>query len=118
MNEIAFSGSEGELSIEVLALHDSSERSRLLRMRGTLDMSTADKAADFIFSLIGDGETGLVIDIDGLLFIDSSGLSLLARIHNKLRLGEGGLHLLSSNPWFAKLFSTTGLDRFLSIGEA
>jgi anti-sigma B factor antagonist len=53
---------------------------RVIRLRGELDLTTAYKLADGLSGLEG---SAVVVDLSGLTFIDSSGISVLVREYNR-----------------------------------
>lgn len=53
---------------------------RVILLRGELDVATARKLADGLSAL---EDSPVVIDLSGLTFIDSSGISVLVREYNR-----------------------------------
>lgn len=57
----------------------------------------------------------LVINLDGVSFIDSSGLGLLVAARNSVDKSGGKLHLASLPPAVKKTFDQTNLTNYFSI---
>jgi anti-anti-sigma factor len=84
-----------------------------LTLAGELDAHAAGQLDEAIDSALGAGAVGLVIDLDGVTFIDSSGLRSLIRARQ--RLGDDPDALALRNPQAAtiRLLEITGLtDHF------
>jgi anti-sigma B factor antagonist len=76
---------------------------RIVRLRGELDLATADKFADRLSNL---EDSAIVIDLSGLSFIDSSGISVLIREHNR----RGELVLTRPRPNVGQVLRIAGLE--------
>jgi len=91
-------------------LHDELDGERgVLTLVGELDTAAArdvDKAVD---ALLGKGAKLLVIDLDQVSFIDSSGLRSLIRARQQLGT-EDAVHLRSPQQATRRLLEITGLE--------
>jgi anti-sigma B factor antagonist len=84
-------------------------------VRGEIHVTTAPRFAEILTKAIEGGKTALVLDMTGVEFIDSTGLSVLL---NGLRLvtqRHGRLALVSANPTVLRLFQITNLDSTFDI---
>ena len=61
-------------------------------VRGELDLATKDQLLGVLHSLLDSGVTAVVVDIAGVPFMDSSGLSALLEVH------RGGAALTLRHP--------------------
>jgi anti-sigma B factor antagonist len=81
---------------------------------GDVDIGTApdfeDELARAVEQHVG---TGLVIDLTGVTFIDSTGLNSLVRAFERQRLLGGGLALVTDDSRVAMMLEITRLDRVL-----
>jgi anti-sigma B factor antagonist len=75
---------------------------RVLRLRGELDLATAEKLTD---GLSGLQDSDVVVDLSGLTFIDSSGISVLVREYNR----RGELVLSNPRPNIARVLRIAGI---------
>jgi len=82
---------------------------------GELDPATAPQLADELVALAGAGARSVTVDLAGLTFIDSTGLSVLIDGLRLLRDAEGDLALRSPNHITMKLFEITGLTGVFAI---
>jgi anti-sigma B factor antagonist len=87
----------------------------VISVRGEIHVTTAPRFAERLTQAIESGQTALVLDMTGVEFIDSTGLSVLL---NGLRLigqKRGRLALVCANPTVLRLFQITNLDRTFDI---
>lgn len=91
----------------------------LLRLVGELDLRSAPHLRAAIVEVLGDrpavGEPHLVVDLQGLSYADSAGLSMLVAAHKRLANDGGELLLRSPGPNVARLLEVSGLDTVLRI---
>jgi anti-sigma B factor antagonist len=90
----------------------NAERARV-SVNGELDLATVPTLRQETHALLQQGASLIVLELSGLSFIDSSGLSLLIELHN--RSTEEGWTLLLTRP-SEKAFSVfriTGADTSL-----
>jgi len=76
-------------------------------LSGELDIATAPLLRDCLEGLDGQRVT---LDLSALTFLDSAGLSVLARRHRDV---DGGLVLRGVRPAQMRVFAITGLDDVL-----
>lgn len=91
-------------------------------MVGEVDLSSAPLLRARIEELLHLGAQRLVVDLRGVGFMDSSGLSVLVACMKRLREAGGELAIACPNMSILKVFTVTGLDRLFtirpSVGEA
>jgi anti-sigma B factor antagonist len=90
----------------------------ILEVRGELDAATGPTLFDAVSTLTRDGVAGVVIDLDGVTFVDSRGLSALLDSHREVTQREMTLRVVNLQPPVAKLFRITGVDALLLDGQA
>lgn len=79
-----------------------------------LDASAAPAFKQNVLDVIGAGEPRLVLDLDGVEFIDSSGLGAMVGIRKSLG-GLGALTLCNVSGSVLSLFRLTRMDKVFSI---
>jgi anti-sigma B factor antagonist len=87
----------------------------VISVRGEIHVTTAPRFAELLTETIESGKTALVLDMTGVEFIDSTGLSVLL---NGLRLigqRRGHMALVCTNPTVLRLFQITNLDSTFDI---
>jgi anti-sigma B factor antagonist len=80
-----------------------------------LDLSTASGLRDRISELVQQGVQDLVVNLEEVGFLDSSGLSALVSGLKRMQEVDGRLSLVCSNEQILKVFTVTGLDRVFTI---
>lgn len=89
----------------------------VIRVRGEIHVSTAPEFTQRLTAAIESGKTAIVLDMSGVEFIDSTGLSVLL---NGLRLVtqmHGRMAIVCTNPTVLRLFQITSLDETFDIFE-
>ena len=81
-----------------------------ISLRGELDVSSSPALRDLIVRLVSEGRTKLVIDCDGLAFVDSTGLGVFVGARARALAANGSVTLESVRPALARLLSVTGMD--------
>ncbi|WP_160147260.1 STAS domain-containing protein [Thermomonospora echinospora] len=83
----------------------------IARIRGELDLATADRLHRLVHAAMSSGRRARVLlDLGGVTFCDAQGLSALVRIANDAQGGGGELSLTRIPPVIARLLRLTGLD--------
>jgi anti-sigma B factor antagonist len=98
-----------------LSEESSDDGACVISVRGEIHVSTAPQFAERLTAVIESGRTAVVLDMSGVEFIDSTGLSVLL---NGLRLigqRRGRLALVCTNPTVLRLFQITNLDSTFDI---
>ena len=106
------------LNIQVRQVGDAS----VLSVKGKVNFETAPQLKDAIKD-IKDGiseqhQRILLINLEGVSFVDSSGLGLLVAARNLLEKSGGRLYLCCIAPQVKKVFDQTNLTNFFSIFES
>ena len=84
-------------------------------VRGELDVLTAPFLWERLETLLPEQGGRLVLDLGGVRFIDSMGLSVIVRAHSRLRRSGGELVVRSLQDQARKVFETTGLDKTMEL---
>lgn len=84
-------------------------------MVGEVDLSSAPLLRARIEELLHLGSRRLVVDLQGVGFMDSSGLSVLVASMKRMAEAGGELAVACSNESILKVFTVTGLDRLFAI---
>ena len=89
-----------------------------MRLKGELDVETVARARQAIHDAIDASPGGtVVVSLEGLTFIDSSGLGLLVGAVKRARGLGGDLALLPPPERLWRAFTVTGLDRALPFAS-
>ena len=82
---------------------------------GEIDVYTAPKLRDQITELVGAGSYNIVIDLEAVEFLDSTGLGVLVGGLKKVRAHDGSLDLVCTQERLLKIFRITGLTKVFPI---
>jgi anti-sigma B factor antagonist len=89
-----------------------------IALSGELDMATAPSVEERLEELDGgDPPSRLVLDLRGLRFIDSTGLSLLMNADSRARKAGRRVTIVSGNGAPRRILETTGLAARLDVVE-
>jgi len=88
---------------------------RVLRPSGDLDVYTVGSLRDAIGNMIEQASPKIVVDLDGVPFMDSSGLGALMGGVRRLREAGGDLAIACTREQHLKLFAITGFGEGVSI---
>ncbi len=88
---------------------------RVLAPIGDLDVYTVGSLRDAIATLIDQETSRVVVDLDGVPFMDSSGLGALMGGVRRLREAGGDLAIACTREQHLKLFTITGFGEGVSI---
>lgn len=94
----------------------------VVAVRGEVDVASAPGLREAVIRLVSEGHSHLVIDLEAVDFIDSTGLGVLVGALKRVRVKGGELRLVCTNSRVLKVFDITGLDavfpRFDSVEAA
>ena len=100
---------------------DSGRQIQLVRLRGELDLATADAVATQGYAAADGQAWVLLLDLAGVSFCDARGLSALVRIANRADTTGCRCGLIAP-PQLVKVLQITGLDQrppaFVTVDDA
>jgi len=85
---------------------------------GEIDVYTAPKLRDKITELVGAGVYDIVIDLEAVEFLDSTGLGVIVGGLKKVRAHDGSLRLVCTQDRLLKIFRITGLAKVFDIHQS
>jgi anti-sigma B factor antagonist len=87
----------------------------IVSVGGEIDVYTAPRLRDQITDLVGDGVYDLIIDMEAVEFLDSTGLGVLVGGLKKVRAHNGSMQLICTQDRLLKIFRITGLAKVFTI---
>ena len=87
----------------------------LVAVGGEIDVYTAPKLRDKISELVTAGNHSLIIDMEKVDFLDSTGLGVLVGGLKKVRAQDGTMSLICNQDRLLKIFKITGLAKVFTI---
>lgn len=104
----------GEIDIDLVEV----ERSSVVFVAGEVDLVTAPRQRDSLTSALKrDGVTLLVVDLDGVSFLDSTGLSALATTTRRAAERDQMVRLCCLQPMVLRVLTVTGLAEQWALYE-
>ena len=91
------------------------EGATIIVVGGEIDVYTAPRLRDKITELVAGGVHTLVIDMEAVEFLDSTGLGVLVGGLKKVRAHGGSLQLICTQERLLKIFRITGLAKVFTI---
>jgi len=102
-----------------LTLESREEGDRtVVAVGGEIDVYTAPKLREQLVDLVNDGRYHLVVDMEGVEFLDSTGLGVLVGGLKRVRAHDGSLRLVCTQERILKIFRITGLTKVFPIHES
>lgn len=95
--------------MEVRRLEREQSSPAVLVIDGEVDIQTAPDLDTAIAELLQTGCAELVIDLDSVTFLDSSGLGVLIAANKRLLAANGSLKLVCTREMILKVFRITRL---------
>jgi len=89
----------------------------IVEVGGEIDVYTAPKLREQLVELVNDGKYHLIVDMEGVDFLDSTGLGVLVSGLKRLRSHDGDLTLVCTQHRILKVFEITGLTKVFAIHE-
>lgn len=90
----------------------------IVAVGGEIDVYTAPKLRDKITELVADGNYTIVVDMESVEFLDSTGLGVLVGGLKKVRAHNGSLELICTQDRLLKIFRITGLAKVFVIHDS
>lgn len=87
----------------------------IVELTGDVDVSEATELRDLLGGLVAGTAPGVLVDLDGVRFIDSAGIGILVTAQR--RAGEAGSRFAVASPGaaVARVFELTRTNRVLEI---
>jgi anti-sigma B factor antagonist len=86
-------------------------------VQGEIDMYTAPRLRELLIDLVSKGSYQLVVNLDKVGFLDSTGLGVLVGGLRRVRAHDGSLDLVCTQQRILKIFRITGLTEVFGIYE-
>src|ERR1700722_19309831 len=100
-----------------LNVHSETPGFTVIEVGGEIDVYTAPKLREKLISLVEAGSYQLIVDMEGVEFLDSTGLGVLVGGLKRVRAHDGWIDLVCTQGRILRIFRITGLSRVFSIYE-
>src|SRR5918912_4014887 len=103
-----------ELGLDVRKVDSHS----VVDVKGEIDVYTAPKLREKLIELVSDGSYDIVVNLEGVDFLDSTGLGVLVGALKRVKAHDGSLSLVCTQDKIPKIFKITGLTKVFEIHDS
>jgi anti-sigma B factor antagonist len=89
----------------------------VVEVGGEIDVATAPRLREQLIALVGDQRYHIVVSLEAVDFIDSTGLGVLISGLKRVRTHDGRFALVCTEPRILKVFEITGLLAVFDVYE-
>lgn len=93
-----------------LAYQVTADGKATVRIRGELDIATADQAYAYLRDVVDSQDGPVMMNLSELSFCDAAGLGVLARVAGHARRAGRSLKLIAARPSLLRIMRITGMD--------
>jgi len=86
-----------------------------IAVNGEVDVYTSPLLKTYLVDAVDDGCIDLVVDLENVGFIDSSGLGVLVSGLRRVKEQSGSMRIICTKEGILKIFRITGLDKVFPI---
>ena len=104
-----------ELGLEV---DESRSPHTVVAVKGEVDVYTAPRLREKLVELVSQGHLKIVVNLEDVDFLDSTGLGVLVGALKRLRSHDGELSLVCTQQRILKVFEITGLTKVFAIYDS
>lgn len=90
----------------------------VLEVEGEVDIFTAPKLRERLVGLIDSGRTRVLVDLDRVSFMDSTGLGTLVGGLKRIKEADGTLALVCTSRPVLRLLTITGLNAVFPVHDS
>jgi anti-sigma B factor antagonist len=84
-------------------------------LTGEVDVYTSPRLKQEMVDLLNRGQVHLIVDLNGVEYLDSTGLGVLIGGLKRARERDGDLRLICENMRILRIFEITGLTKIFEI---
>jgi anti-sigma B factor antagonist len=104
-----------EESVELSVTSRQEGDRTVISVTGEIDVYTAPSLRERLNELVASGHYDLIVDMEGVEFLDSTGLGVLVGGLKRVRSHDGSLRLVCAQEKILKVFRITGLTKVFPI---
>lgn len=90
----------------------------VIAVSGEIDVYTAPRLRETLISLVDAGNYRLIVDLEGVEFLDSTGLGVLVGGLKRVRAHDGAIDLVCTQGRILRIFRITGLSKVFNIYDS
>ena len=97
--------------------HHNKDGIEIVDVEGEIDVYTAPRLRELLIDLVNNGYYQLVVNMEKVEFLDSTGLGVLVGGLKRVRAHDGSLDLVCTQERILKIFRITGLTKVFGIHD-
>ena len=97
--------------------HHTKDGIEIVDVEGEIDVYTAPRLRELLIELVNSGFYQLVVNMEKVEFLDSTGLGVLVGGLKRVRAHDGSLNLVCTQERILKIFRITGLTKVFGIHD-
>jgi anti-sigma B factor antagonist len=98
--------------------HYSKDGIEVVNVEGEIDIYTAPRLRELLIDLTGKNNYQLIVNLEKVGFLDSTGLGVLVGGLKRVRPHDGSLDLVCTQERILKIFRITGLTKVFGIYQS
>jgi anti-sigma B factor antagonist len=98
-----------------LNVYSDTPGSTVVAVGGEIDVYSAPKLRERLIALVDAGSYNLIVDMEAVEFLDSTGLGVLVGGLKRVRAHDGWIDLVCTQGRILRIFRITGLSKVFSI---
>jgi anti-anti-sigma factor len=102
-------------SVDLKLDHRTEDGLTIVEVEGEIDVYTAPRLRELLIDLVNKGNFHLLVNMEKVDFLDSTGLGVLVGGLKRVRAHDGSLELVCTQERILKIFRITGLTKVFGI---
>src|SRR5215813_12095555 len=107
-----------EESVDLFFFFKQKTAYEIVDVEGEIDVYTAPRLRELLIDLVNNGNYQLVVNMEKVEFLDSTGLGVLVGGLKRVRAHDGSLDLVCTQERILKIFRITGLTKVFGIHDS
>jgi anti-sigma B factor antagonist len=91
------------------------DHASVLSLRGEVDVYTAPRVRQALVDLVDQGARNIVVDMEKVDFLDSTGLGVLVEGLKRVKTRDGNFSVVATQEKITKIFDITGLNKAFAL---
>jgi anti-sigma B factor antagonist len=103
--------------VDLKLRHYNKDGTEVVDVAGEIDVYTAPRLRELLIDLVNKNKYQLVVNMDEVEFLDSTGLGVLVGAVKRVRAHDGSVVIVCTQQRILKIFRITGLTKVFGIHE-
>jgi anti-sigma B factor antagonist len=103
------------MAIELVFDTSTQDGWEVLSVSGEIDAYTSPRLRERLTELLDAGRHRVIVNLQGVEFMDSTGLGVLVSCLKRAKEHQGDLSLVCTSPQILRVLAITGLDRVFQV---